>query len=341
MLPYRVFTAACAAALLTAGAATAAPYPPVADGPMKGWTTLTTTKVSKGASIFRSAVADYAVVTRPDGGLSLSRINMAFPSPIPPAAWKVLTKAGSLSEPHCTTTPDATSSVKYYIFCLTLNATGKAQFTNIYSTSSADFTVVGTSTALDGMALTSAPVFMAPTTKATAGYPYVFQFTAGAISMSGQLSARNMKINQALYGATTDGSGAWADLATTFKGVPGCTADSQLCAGVTADNRVALFHYSGASGNNTPFMFGASPVVAAGLSGEVAAVTLTATKYVIVARGKDGQLYEIVYDNNSFSPWKAEGGAVMPLTQPSCLPSAAGASCVVQGADGYLYAKAM
>ena len=91
--------AACAlvAALSGVGTASATPYPPVASGPMKGWTTLTATKVSRGASIFRSAVADYVVVTRPDSGLSLSRINTTFPSPIPSAAWKVLTKTGAAS----------------------------------------------------------------------------------------------------------------------------------------------------------------------------------------------------------------------------------------------------
>ncbi len=341
MPSFRTIAAVCVLAVTMAGAASAAPYPPVASGPMKGWTTLTTTKVSKGASVFRSAVADYVAVTRPDGGLSLSRVNMAFPSPIPDAAWKVMTKSGAITEPHCVTTPDATNAAKYYIYCLTLNATGKAQFTGIYSTSSSEFSVIGSPTALDGTTSLFAPVFLAPTTLATAGYPYVFQFTAAVQSMSGHLSARNMKINQALYSATTDGSGAWADLATAFTGVPGCTGDAQLCAGVSTGNQVMLFHYAGSSGNNKPFFFGASPVLAAGLSGEVAAVAVTATKYVIVARGKDGQLYETVYNNNSFSAWVAQGGAIMPLTQPSCLPTTGGVTCVVQGSDGYLYARAM
>lgn len=341
MSAVRLAVYAFAGLFILAGAASAAPYPPVASGPMKGWTTLTTAKVSKGASIFRSAVADYVIVTRPDTGLSLSRINTAFPSPIPGAAWKVLTKSGAASEPHCATTPDTTKAGKYYILCLTLNAAGKAQVTSLYSSSASEFSVIGSATPLDGATASQAPVFIAPTTGTTAGYPFVFQFTAGVTALNGQVSARNVKVNQGFNSNTIDGSGAWADLGTTFLGAPGCTADAQLCAGVSAGNQVMLFHYAGASGNNKPFFFGASPVLPMGLSGEVAAVALSATQYIIVARGKDGQLYETLYDNNAFWPWKAEGGAIAAKMQPSCLPTTGGATCVVQGVDGYLYAKAM
>ena len=343
MSPIRLGLAACsvAGAFILAGAASATPYPPVASGPMKGWTTLTTSKVTKGASIFATANADYVVATRPDGGLSISRFNLLFPNPIPAAAWKSLTKPGvASSEAHCQTTPDTVNVGKYYIFCLTLDASGKALFQPLYASSSSDFSAIGVPVALGGQVTPYAPVFLAYGAKAVASYPLDFKFTAVTVSPLGQLSGRVMDVLESFGGATTGGSGSWTAIAPGFTGVPGCTADAGLCVGANADNTVTVFHYGGVGQDSKTITLGISAALPAGLGGETAIAVNKAGKYVVVARGQDGQLYENLLDG-AFSGWKAEGGAVMAKTLPSCLASGDGVTCVVEGADGLLYAKAM
>ncbi len=328
---------------------------------MDGWTAISNAATRGGASLYTFKGATTVVTTGSDNTLYAAPFDPASPGMIASPNWENIEGVTFYSEPHCQADQRAKDKPgDYELICLGLGQAGNA-VAAMFSHYDGDFGFLIGPEDLGGQGAPSAPVFLTPPSFGVGlpkpGAPYfveLFDFAAGVWGGSnGEVFTDPVKAGLYTSQASNletwhiDNPRTWMVLKSTYSGVPGCavtfsTAMPTLCAAPTADGKVRLF----APGSNAnlveaQFLAGDSPALPAGLSGETAVAQTKTGRYVVLARGKDGKLYQIDYtmSTKAFSAWKPEGGYMIAHTQPSCVTVNETAICVVQGSDGRLYAR--
>ncbi len=327
---------------------------------MTGWTQISPRATLGGATLFSINGKTFVITTASDHALYMAPIDPAAPALIPSAAWETMSGTEStFSEPHCMTAKAGGDALENYkLLCLVLGAGGNAILASYDHTD--QFHYLGW-TNLGGHEAGGAPEFMGPARamgNLPSQQPYYklqFSFPVGVWGgANGQLFADRIVtgdlVTPGLPGTKwVTAQPAWPVQRNGYMGVPGCAVSDgygAFCALVNADGTVSDFDVP-VSDDAVVIAPAAnvSPVLPGGLSGEIAAVMTHGGRLDIVARGKNGQLYQTyisrVGTKPAFAGWTSEGGSVKAGTQPSCIARNEQAFCIIQGADGKLYAKSL
>ncbi len=310
---------------------------------MDGWTALTDTATLGGASLYSFEGHAGIVTTGGDGGLYIASFNPAAPAAV--TAWS-FQPGGLVSEPHCKPFKRQQDQAgQYRIACVGLTAAGAAKAVELRDTGG-----FGYDFALDlgGKSGPDAPNFVGDPHEQYLGYAGYgqlhFEFDTG-VTVNGALWVSRYRDDI--------GAGAWSTVAGAFRATP-VTSSENLFTPTAKGTAIQVLPVVPTPvipvGSNLPPPYtlkaavATSPLAGVALSGEMAAVTVQSNLVVVVARGEDAQLYQIAFDtkNNAFiGSWKADGGVVPAHTWPSCVAANQKPVCVIQGADGKLYAKTL
>ena len=322
---------------------------------MDGWTPITNTATRGGASLYSFKGQMTIATTGSDNTLYLAPFNAVKPVLISSLDWENLDEVTFTSQPECQASQRYTDKPDdYEVVCLGLGTAGNARLALIGRQASATKVLIDAD--LGGHDAGSAPAYIIPPTYSAgipmADTPYFKQNFDSTIAVWGGANAKLFiaRVSAGNYPEKLDSVPNWKirdavkwDVpAEPFTGVPGCskTLNQAVCAAATADGKIRVFPVL-SYGALTPLNWkGASSApLDAGLSGEVALEQTKAGRSVILARGKDGKLYQTVWNGSTFSAWKPEGGYMIARTRPACVTINEAAVCVVQGSDGRLYAK--
>lgn len=322
---------------------------------MNGWTQVSNASTLGGASLFEIEGATYLVTTALDNEVYLAPFNPVAPKLIPSSTWQNVANRKLYSEPKCvagklTNQTDG----QFTLLCVSLGQKGNAQVLSILHEGGgfgypkepediggqgAQMVPVITNLPQPGQELPSKDfayfdqklVFGVAVWGGANGKLFANEITTGVVAQEG--------FAWSAWG--TKKPDKWPTLPGTFIGAPGCSATRwTTCVVAGPDGTVRVFDVlAGYSLPNIEFKKAASTPAPAGLSGEVALTYTNGGRYIVLARGKDGQAYQTVYKGGKFSAWKPEGGYVMANTQPTCVAVNETATCVIQGLDGKLYSR--
>ncbi|ESQ90484.1 hypothetical protein [Asticcacaulis benevestitus] len=342
---------------------------------MDGWTALTDTATLGGGSLIVGAGQTYLVTTGSDGGRYIAPLNPSAPGVIDSSQWMNLpdTLAG---EAHCQTASCTPPGDDFLFACVAMGASGNSLL--CYISHDAKSGNIATRAKLD-LGGVGAPQFIgspgysrgdAPWGNHTR-WPTAYSADIGVATAGSQLwtiSSRTggRQAYDSAFGFGPMVAPATADTGWSVqKGVFGAppsyppASSEATCAATCAATTLLSGHYDEAvslyqtqqTGNAFVDEFlhlevakldGSSPASPKGPSGETTIIRTKAGRLIIVARGLDYQLYQIIYspDSKTFvSGWKLEGGNVLAKTSPSCIALNEQPLCMIQGADGRLYAK--
>ncbi len=304
----------------------------VTSATMDGWTAVTDTATLGGASLMTMDGKSVIVTTGSDGALYAADFNASAPGLISDWSYQ---PGGLASEPHCAAVRMHDDTAPgYTLLCLGLTASGEARLVELtHAPSGFNY---ARQVNLGGNSGPAAPSFLGA----------VMDIPPTPYSSS---SKRDYHVG-VIVGTTvwqyfvlgTENS-VWKPQIGAFKATPACL--SMTCATPTlAQDAIRAMTFNYEADKDTSLKEDAvSPKAPTALSGETAIVSLGTNKPVaIVARGKDTQLYQIGYDPKTktfLGSWKLQGGAIPPHTVPSCVAVGMTPVCVIQGADGRLYAK--
>lgn len=306
----------------------------VAGNKMSGWTSLTNGATGGGAALAEGPYHKIIVVRGADDNLYAAFFNPLAPRKIESSEWRQLI-SGARSEPVCA------SPTTSLIGCTYLGDNGKIVYTTL-ADAQASLARTGMGD-LGGQGAGAAPTITAGPGK-SASIP--FYMDVAVWNGQGNLLARRYATQFALMGMTeapvgTNGNSSWTTLPTPVFGPVGCA--EKRCAMVTGNKQILILTIS--NPNQKPTIEVPAPKLDGGASGRPALVKLASGKYAVVVRSDaDGTLRHITYDGQKEAfdgGWVSEGGFVMSGSSPACLATNEQATCVIQGQDGRIYAKAL
>ncbi len=311
---------------------------------MSGWTALTNGAAKGGGSISSDGTYTILAVRGGDNDIYLTPFNPNSFGLIDSSAWTGL-GINANSEPQCSAFKVIISSVtNHNIKCLYLGATGNALIRGTAYDGKSFAQIYLTQDNMGGKNAGAAPSFLAaPDNQALQVGTKTYMNLAvwdGAKSLFVKRAGEGFSISGSYI---PDGVTDWKKLNFPVEGPVGCYqmgGSFGQCALTVDGKRIRVIKFNDAE--SEPSVNAVSPDYAGGVNGRPTIASVGAGKFVVAVRAGDGKLIQIVYNSNTKSfvgGWKSEGGFVTKGSSPSCVGVGSNATCVIQGADGKLYAK--